>query len=50
MKFRFRSGYLGAHFAMIGPVLAVAFLQRNMIPTVIWLAVTVVIVAFGKER
>ena len=49
MKYRVRSCYYGAHAAMLGAVLVSALIQRNLIPTVIWLAVTALIIVFGKE-
>lgn len=45
---RVRPGFLGAHFAMVGPALAFAFFV-NLIPLAIWIAATAVVLAYGKE-
>lgn len=34
-----RSGFMGAFCAMVGPALAAAFMQGNLVPAAIWVAV-----------
>ena len=46
---RVRPGFLGAHFAMVGPALVAAFLLDNLAPACLWIAASALIVCFGKE-
>lgn len=44
-----RGPYYAAHLAMIGPALVAGTLQQNLAPAAVWLAATIVLLAFGKE-
>ena len=45
-----RSGFMGAYTGMFGAVVAAALMQRNLVPALIWLAVLVLVLIYGREK